>query len=139
MVTSTANMIHHQTRGQQKTITTSSMSQPIDLHLSDTASIMTAALSLIPTIERCLYSNNATQNQSLKSQGSATATQGNNKQPTVITHVDSLPCDCTKGNCISGSCRCKVNQKACGPLCHKGGEILKCRATIGYYEGIGVL
>ena len=108
---------------------------------------MTTALSLIPTIERCLYSQNASHNPSFQSQGSASATQENNKtqyisamaQPATMTQVDSLPCDCTKGNCINGSCRCKKNQKACGPLCHKGGENLNCRATIEYYAGIGVI
>ncbi len=42
-------------------------------------------------------------------------------------------CGCSKGNCVSGNCRCYKAKRACGPLCHGRKENLKCEATLAYY------
>jgi len=51
----------------------------------------------------------------------------------VENYRTSAFCGCSKGNCVSGNCRCYKAKRACGPLCHGRKENLKCEATLAYY------
>ena len=77
---------------------------------------------------------NATSNQNQYLSAVTNETNHHNQPHVPVNQNQGLPCNCIKGNCISGTCRCLAAKRACTPFCHKGTVNENCAATLQYYS-----